>query len=106
MIEITDVAAEILRESQLEGKVIKIYNTRPPGDVPNYAIGLALPSEGDKVFESKGLEIHMTPSEADQMQVALVDYVDDERGRGFVIHAGQGDVCGMVSCEDCDKEIC
>lgn len=106
MIEITDAAAEKLRLSTAEGKVIKIYKTTPPGEVANFAIGLAPPREKDVIFESKGIEVHMNRADAEEMQVAFVDYVDDERGRGFTIYAGQGDICGMVSCEDCEDEIC
>jgi Fe-S cluster assembly iron-binding protein IscA len=106
MIEITDAAAEVLRGRTTEGKVIKLYKASRPGEVPNYALGLAPPNEKDQVFESKGIEVHMNPAEADEMQVAVVDYVNDERGRGFVVYAGQGDVCGLISCEECDEEIC
>jgi len=106
MIEITDAAAEMLKGRQNEDKVVKIYKTSQPGEVPTYAVGLAPPNDKDVIFVSKGIEVHMNAMEADEMQVAMVDYLDDERGRGFIIYAGQANLCGLVSCEECGNDSC
>lgn len=106
MIELTDSAVEVLAASQTEGKVIKVYKTSMPDEPPIYAIGLAPSQEKDVIFESKGIEIHMNPMEADEMQVAMVDYINDERGRGFMVYAGQADRCGSLSCEECGDDSC
>ena len=106
MIELTDSAAEVLVASQTEGKVITVYKTSVADEPPTYAIGLAPSKENDVIFESKGIEIHMNPMEADEMQVAMIDYIDDERGRGFMVYAGQADRCGSLSCEECGNDSC
>ncbi|HII06178.1 MAG TPA: adhesin [Methanotrichaceae archaeon] len=107
MIEITDVAAEKLLMSQVEGKVVKLFKTSQPGDLPKFALGLGPFNEKDLVFESNDVEVYINPNEFEELRVAVIDYVDDERGRGFIVIKGQNEACGLVSCEDCgDEDIC
>jgi Fe-S cluster assembly iron-binding protein IscA len=107
MIEITDAAAEKLLMSSVEGKVVKLFKTSQPGEVPRFALGLGPFNEKDLVFESNDVEVYMNPNEYEELRIAVIDYVDDERGRGFVVIKGQTDACGLVSCEDCgDEDIC
>lgn len=107
MIEITDAAAEKLLMRQVGGKVVKLFKTSQPGEVPRFALGLGPFNEKDLVFESNDVEVYINPSEFEELRVAVIDYVDDERGRGFVVIKGQTDACGLISCEECGEEdIC
>ncbi|MHC1630842.1 MAG: hypothetical protein ACXQT4_00865 [Methanotrichaceae archaeon] len=101
MFEITDSAAEKLKDSLIGGKVIKLYNVGQPDEKPNFALGLALPSEDDKIVERKGVKIHMNPDETENMMIVVVDYLDDERGRGFVVYTDLDGACDMVGCGGC-----
>jgi len=49
MIEITDAAAEKLLASQVEGKVVKLFKTSNPGDLPRFALGLGPFNDKDLV---------------------------------------------------------
>jgi len=48
----------------------------------------------------------MNPSEFEELRVAVIDYVDDSRGRGFVVIKGQNEACGLMSCEECGQDSC
>jgi len=63
MIEITDAAAEKLLASQVEGKVVKLFKTSNPGDLPRFALGLGPFNDKDLVFESNDVQVYMNPSE-------------------------------------------
>ena len=104
MIEITDAAAEKLLMRAAEGKVVKLFKASQPGEVPRFALGLGPFNEKDLVFESNDVQVYINPSEYEELRVAVIDFVDDERGRGFVVIKGQADACGLVSCEECGEE--
>ncbi len=106
MIEITDAAAEKLLMSSVEGKVVKLFKTSNPGDLPKFALGLGPLDEKDLVFESNDVKVYINPSEFEELRVAVIDYVDDERGRGFVVIKGQNEACGLISCEECGEDTC
>ena len=106
MIEITDAAAEKLLMSSVEGKVVKLFKTSPPGDVPRFALGLG-PIDGKELaIESHDVQVNINPSDLEELRVAVIDYVDDERGKGFVVIKGQTEGCGLISCEECSQDIC
>jgi Fe-S cluster assembly iron-binding protein IscA len=106
MIEITDAAAEKLLESQVEGKVVKLFKTSGPGEVPRFALGLGPFDDKDLVFETNDVQVYINPSEFEELRVAVIDYVDDSRGRGFVVIKGQNEACGLMSCEECGQDSC
>ncbi len=106
MIDITDAAAEKLLMSSVEGKVVKLFKTSQPGDLPKFALGLGPFNEKDLVFESNDVEVYINPNEFEELRVAVIDYVDDERGRGFVVIKGQNEACGLISCEECGDDTC
>ncbi len=106
MIEITDAAAEKLLMRAVEGKVVKLFKTSQPGDLPKFALGLGPFNEKDLVFESNDVEVYINPNEFEELRVAVIDYVDDERGRGFVVIKGQNEACGLISCEECGDDTC
>jgi Fe-S cluster assembly iron-binding protein IscA len=106
MIEITDAAAEKLLMRAEEGKVVKLFKTSPPGELPRFALGLGPFNEKDLVFESNDVEVYINPSDYEELRVAVIDFVDDERGRGFVVIKGQTEACGLISCEECGDDTC
>ena len=106
MIEITDAAAEKLLMNSVEGKVVKLFKTSNPGDLPKFALGLAPFDEKDLVFESNDVQVYINPSDYEELRVAVIDFVDDERGRGFVVIKGQTEACGLISCEECGDDTC
>ncbi len=106
MIEITDAAAEKLLMSSVEGKVVKLFKTSNPGDAPRFALGLGPFDEKELVFESNDVKVYINPSDFEELRIAVIDYIDDERGRGFVVIKGQTEGCGLSSCEECSQDIC
>lgn len=97
MIEITDVAAEVLKERMTEGKVARMILAATDVTGANYVLAWGDPAEDDVVFESNGIKIHMTPDEAEILgdSPTIIDYVDTEDlGRGFLIQGPEGDACG------------
>ncbi|MHC1595004.1 MAG: adhesin [Methanotrichaceae archaeon] len=103
MIDITDAAAEKLKAHLVEGKVIRLYITNSVNPVPSYSLGLGVTDKRDVILESNGISIHMNPIEAEEMRFILVDYIDDERSRGFIVHTPQPEVCGTLGCEGCGR---
>lgn len=106
MIEITDAAAEKLLMRQVEGKVVKLFKTSQPGELPKFALGLGPFDEKDLIFESNDVEVYINHNDFEELRVAVIDYIDDERGRGFVVIKGQNEACGLVSCEECGEDSC
>jgi len=101
MIDITDAAAEKLKAYLVEGKVVRLYVTSYENPVPSYSLGLGVTDKRDVIFENNEISIHMNPMEAEEMRFALVDYIDDEGRRGFIVHTTQPEVCGILPCDVC-----
>jgi len=102
MIEITDAAAEILRKSTADGMVIRMFLAAIDATGANYGMALGSPEKGDQVFESNGIKVHMSPQDAELLGETIVDYVNDERGTGFVIRGPLDEVSGCSSCDHTD----
>jgi len=101
MIDITDVAAEVLKGSMIEGKVVRMILAATDVTGANYALAWGDPAEDDVVYESNGIKVHMTSEDAEILgdSPTTIDYVDtEELGRGFLIQGPEGDACG------CDHE--
>ena len=57
--------------------------------------------EGDTVVEAAGLKVLVDPASAPYLEGATVDFVDDDRGAGFVVdnpNAAPSCSCGSGSC--------
>jgi len=111
MIEITDAAANILKRSQTEGKVIRMFLAAIDATGANYGLALGDPEEGDQIYESRGIKIHMSPQDAELLSETIVDYVNDDRGTGFVIRGPEDEIAGCSACShadscDHDKDNC
>jgi len=104
MIEITEAAANMIKRSQVEGKVIRMFLAAI--DVTGATYGLALGDEkvGDKVFESRGVKVYMSPEDTELLSETIIDYVDDEdQGTGFIIRGPEDDVSRCGSCGNADS---
>lgn len=83
MITVTPQAAEQIRESarqgKLEGMPLRIAVTRLEDGGFHYALGFDDNShEGDKTFQSEGIEIVVAPQSIHRLNGTVIDYVDLE----------------------------
>ena len=108
MIEVTDAAATMIKRSQAEGKVIRMFLAAIDSSGANYGLALGDQEKDDVVFESNGVKIHMSPVDTELLRETIVDYVNDERGTGFIIRGPLDDVSGCDACgnaDTCDHDI-
>ena len=54
MIEITEAAANMIKRSLVEGKVIRMFLAAIDSTGANYGLALGDEEKGDKIFESRG----------------------------------------------------
>ena len=97
MIVVTDVAAEVLKSTMPEGKVIKMFLVSIDATGANYNLGWGDNLDDDEVFESNGIKIYMRPEDAEMLgeSETIIDYVEtEELGRGFIIQGPEDDSCG------------
>jgi len=97
MIEVTDVAAEVLRSNMVEGKIVRMSLVAIDATGANYVLSWGDPLDDDVVFENNGIVIHMNPEDADLHgdSETTIDYVDTEDlGKGFLIHGPEERSCG------------
>jgi len=116
MIEITDAAAIIIKRSQAEGKVIRMFLAAIDATGANYGLALGDQEKDDLVFESRGVLIYMNPKDAEFLSETIIDYVNDERGTGFVIRGPEDEVSACGGCanegscdhdhDSCDHDSC
>jgi len=83
MITVTPQAAEQIRESarqgKLEGMPLRIAVIRLEDGGFHYALGFDDNNhEGDKTFQSEGIEIVVAPQSIDRLNGTVIDYVDLE----------------------------
>lgn len=107
MLTITEKAAQAVRDyastmPEVAGKQLRIFVERGGCSGVRYGFAFDDHHEGDTVLDSGGLKVLLDATSAEVLESATVDFVDDERGRGFVVDnpavAAQG--CGC-SCEGC-----
>jgi len=107
MIEVTDAAAAMIKRSQAEGKVIRMFLAAIDSSGANYGLALGDQEKDDVVFESNGVKIHMGPQDTELLRETIVDYVNDELGTGFIIRGPLDDVSGCDACghaDTCDHD--
>ena len=108
MIEITEAAANMIKQSLVEGKVLKMFLAGIDGSGATYGLGLGEAEEGDQIFESRGVRIYMSAKDAELLGETIIDYIDDEEmGKGFIIRGPEDEVDGCSSCanaETCDHD--
>ncbi len=97
LIEITDVAAEVLKDGMIEGKVVRMILAATDATGANYVLAWGDPDDDDAVFESNGIKVHMSPEDAEILgeSPTIIDYVEtEELGRGFLIQGPEDESCG------------
>jgi iron-sulfur cluster assembly protein len=107
MIEITEAAANILKRSQVEGKVIRMFLAALDATGANYGLALGSPEKDDVVFEDRGVKIHVGREDAEILRETVIDYVNDEHGTGFIIRGPEDELSACGSCDHtdtCDHE--
>lgn len=107
MIEITESASNMLKRSLAEGKVIRMFLAAIDASGANYGLALGDPEKDDMVFESRGVKIHMSPQDAELLRETIIDYVNDDRGTGFIIRGPEDEVSacgGCASADTCDHD--
>lgn len=107
MIEITEAASNMLKRSLAEGKVIRMFLAAIDASGANYGLALGDPEKDDMVFESRDIKIHMSPQDAELLRETIIDYVDDDRGTGFIIRGPEDEVSacgGCASADTCDHD--
>jgi iron-sulfur cluster assembly accessory protein len=100
---LTPSAARVVRGLLKERSVNETYALRvyvAGRTCSGFQYGMALdnePRETDSTFESEGLKILVDEQSIQYMAGCTVDYIDDERGKGFlVVNPNQAPSC---SCE-------
>jgi iron-sulfur cluster assembly accessory protein len=83
MITVTPAAAEQIRESarhgKLEGVPLRVAVTRLEDGSFHYALGFDDNShDGDRSFQSEGIDIVVAPPSMDMLNGTVIDYVDLE----------------------------
>ena len=83
MITVTPEAAEQIRESarhgKLEGVPLRVAVTRLEDGSFHYALGFDDNShDGDRSFQSEGIDIVIAPPSMDMLNGTVIDYVDLE----------------------------
>ena len=88
---LTPAAANVVRGLREQQKLdvsyaLRVYITGQT--CSGFQYGMALdnkPGETDSTFESEGLTVIVDENSLQYMAGATVDYVDDERGKGFLV---------------------
>jgi iron-sulfur cluster assembly protein len=102
MIEVTDAAADMINRSMVEGKVIRMFLAAIDATGANYGLALGDEEKGDQIFESKGVKIYISSKDAELLSETIIDYVDDERGTGFVIRGPLDEISACSGCDNVD----
>jgi iron-sulfur cluster assembly protein len=102
MIEITDAAAKVLDNSKTEGKVIRMFLAAIDSTGANYGLALGDPEKDDMILEDRGIKIHISAADAELLRETIIDYVNDERGTGFIIRGPEDEVMTCGSCDHSD----
>lgn len=82
-----EVVHDLLRQRNLdESYALRVYVSWRSCSGFQYGMGLEnQPGETDTVFECEGMKILIDEVSIQYMAGATIDYIDDERGRGFLV---------------------
>ena len=104
MIEITEAAANMIKSSLVEGKVIRMFLAAIDASGATYGLALGDEEAGDKVFESRGVKVYMSPQDTELLSETIIDYVDDDdQGTGFIIRGPEDEISSCGSCGNADS---
>ena len=101
MITVTPEAAEQIRESarqaKLEDMPLRVAATRLENGSFHYALGFDDNShDGDKTFQSEGIDIVVAPQSMDMLNGTVIDYVDLE-GKMEIVFINPNDPAQQVN---------
>ena len=100
---LTPKAAEVVRDMFQQRKLddtfaLRVYIAGRTCSGLQYGMSLDnKPSETDSSFESEGLKLLVDEQSMQYMTGATIDYIDDERGKGFLVE--NPNVLPSCSCE-------
>ena len=99
------VVRDLLQQRNLdESYALRVYVSGRSCSGFEYGMGLEnKPNETDMTFESEGLKILVDEVSIQYLAGATVDYIDDERGKGFMVdnpNAAPACSCGGGGCEE------
>jgi iron-sulfur cluster insertion protein len=96
------VVRDLLKQRNLgEGYALRVFISGRGCSGFQYGMGLDnKPDETDSTFESQGLKILVDEVSLQDMNGATIDFVDDERGKGFLVD--NPNVAPACSCEGGD----
>jgi iron-sulfur cluster assembly accessory protein len=82
-----EVVRDLLRRRNLDGSyALRVYVSGQGCSGFQYGMGLEnQPGETDTVFESEGMKILIDEVSLQYIAGATIDYIDNERGRGFLV---------------------
>ena len=90
-VSLTQAAAEVVRDLLRQKNLDESYGLRifiSGQGCSGFQYGMGLenkPGETDTVFESEGLKVIIDEVSIQSMSGATVQYIDDERGKGFLV---------------------
>jgi iron-sulfur cluster assembly accessory protein len=95
MITVTPAAAKQIRESakqgNMQGMPLRVAVTRMENGSFHYALGFDDTSrEGDKTFQSEGIDVVVAPQSMDMLNGTVIDYVEIE-GKNEIIFVNPND---------------
>ena len=82
-----EVVRDLLKQRNLdEGYALRVFISGQGCSGFQYGMGLDnKPDETDSTFESQGLKIIVDEVSLQNMAGATIDFIDDERGKGFLV---------------------
>jgi len=101
-IQLTPSAVQAVRElivqRKMEGHALRVYVAGRTCSGLQYGMSLDNnPGETDLVFENDGIKVIVDNQSIEYMRGATIDFVDDERGKGFMVE--NPNVLPSCSCE-------
>jgi iron-sulfur cluster insertion protein len=90
-ISLSPAAAEVVRDLLQQRNLDESYGLRvfiSGQSCSGFQYGMGLenkPGETDSVFESEGLKLIVDENSLQFMNGATINYIDDERGKGFLV---------------------
>jgi len=90
-IQLTHSAAEIVRSLRLQQNLDESYALRvyiSAQTCSGFQYGMALDNNAratDAVFDTEGLKVLVDETSMQYMAGAKIDYIDDQRGKGFLV---------------------
>jgi iron-sulfur cluster insertion protein len=91
LVSLTPAAAEVVRDLYKQRNLDDSYGLRvfiSGQGCSGFQYGMGLenkPSETDTIFESEGLKVIIDEGSLQFMDGATINYIDDERGKGFLV---------------------